>query len=151
MRGAIDRCMTARRTGGSSVFSDLADAAVQGGGRAFSMSRDDMLVAELEAEAMSAAERAVRTWLPMMFGAEELQELCTAYGVTPAAPGEDYEALFTRLMEPFAEAHLSQLSRPPVGWYRCYSMVRLRAGRTPDEAGVASWTCTGEAHSHCTR
>eukprot|EP01048_Picozoa_sp_COSAG05_P019477 COSAG05_NODE_3059_length_2374_cov_1.259780_2_plen_82_part_01 len=51
------------------------------------MSRDDMLVAELEAEAMSAAERAVRTWLPMMFGAEELQELCTAYGVTPAAPG----------------------------------------------------------------
>eukprot|EP01051_Picozoa_sp_SAG22_P010323 SAG22_NODE_922_length_6485_cov_1.825556_2_plen_871_part_00 len=79
------------------------------------MSRDDMLVAELEAEAMSAAERAVRTWLPMMFGAEELQELCTAYGVTPAAPGEDYEALFARLMEPFAEAHLSQLSRPPGG------------------------------------
>lgn len=74
---------------------------------------EDALVMELEATAREAADRIVRTWLPMMFGAEELRELCLAYGVAPAAEGEEYEALFERLTEPFTAAHLSQLHRPP--------------------------------------
>lgn len=73
----------------------------------------DALAMELEATATEAADRIVRTWLPMMFGAEELRELCLAYGVAPAAEGEQYEALFERLTEPFTAAHLSQLHHPP--------------------------------------
>ena len=77
------------------------------------MERGDALVRELEQEASATAQRIMRTWLPMMFGADELQELCAAYGVAPAAAGEEYEALFERLTDPFTAAHLTQLHRPP--------------------------------------
>ena len=90
-------------------------------------------VAELEAEASSAADRIMRTWLPMMFGGAELHELCVAYGVAPAQAGEDYEALFARLGGAFTEAHLSQLSRPPGGL-----VPLLLEGEAVDEAGGSS-------------
>lgn len=77
------------------------------------MERGDALVRELEQEASATAQRIMRTWLPMMFGADELQELCAAYGVAPAAAGEEYEALFERLTDPFTAAHLTQLHCPP--------------------------------------
>ena len=77
------------------------------------MERGDALVRELEQEASATAQRIMRTWLPMMFGADELQELCAAYGVAPAAAGEEYEAVFDRLTDPFTAAHLTQLHRPP--------------------------------------
>lgn len=74
---------------------------------------DDALVAELEMMARDAAQRSLRTWLPMMFGTEELQELCTAYGVAATVEGEELETLFERLTDPFISAHLLQLYRPP--------------------------------------